>query len=299
MSRQEDKSKEIRLDQLVDATQPYAVLEEVKHNFISHYPISEFIQFRYCFNDFIELMEGRFPGYRKYNTKFHDIQHTTDVLLAMSRLLDGYNIKNKKNKMSLQNVKIALVAALFHDTGYLQTVDDNEGTGAKYTLTHVERSIDFISKYMQQKGFSFQEFEVAKNIVLCTKLGLNPSSISFTNNEEKLLGLMLGTADLMGQMSARTYLERLVFLFYEFREAGISGYASEFDLLKKTQEFYKMVLDRINSQLGKVYEFFKYHFRKRYKINKNLYIVAMERAIRYIDTISSPQEMFTKLRRKV
>ncbi|MEM4368303.1 MAG: hypothetical protein QXO21_04775 [Candidatus Anstonellales archaeon] len=299
MEEKKQPISEVRLDQLVDYSQPYAVLEEVKHNFIYHYPISEFIQFRYYFNDFIDLMEGRYPGYKRYNTKFHDIQHTTDVLLAMSRLIDGYNIKNNKNKLSLGKVKIALLATLFHDTGYLQTVDDQEGTGAKYTLVHVERSVEFLSKYMQQKGFTYQDFEVAKNIILCTKLGLDPSQINFSDEEEKKLGYMLGTADLIGQMSARTYLERLVFLFYEFREAGISGYTSEFDLLKKTQEFYKMVLDRINNQLDRTYEYLKYHFKKRYKINKNLYLVAIDRAINYINTINSPQDMFTKLRRKV
>ncbi|MEN3014033.1 MAG: hypothetical protein ABDH23_05430 [Endomicrobiia bacterium] len=297
--KKEKPHQEVRLDQLVDYSQPYAVLEEVKHNFIHHYPIVEFLPFRYYFNDFIDLMEGRYPGYKKYNTKFHDIQHTTDVLLAISRLIDGYNIKHAKNKLSLEKVKIALVATLFHDVGYLQTIDDQEGTGAKYTLVHVERSIDFLSKYMQQKGFDYQQFEVAKNIVLCTKLSLDPSKINFSDEEEKSLGFMLGTADLIGQMSARTYLERLVFLFYEFREAGITGYTSEFDLLKKTQEFYKMVLDRIDNQLNKTYNYLIYHFKKRYKINKNLYIVAIERAINYINTINSPQEMFTKLRRKV
>ncbi len=293
-------NKEVRLDQLVDYSQPYAVLEEIKHNFIAHYPIAEFIPFRYIFKDFIDLMEGRYPGYRGYNTKFHDIQHTTDVLLALSRLIDGYNIKNNKNKLSVQKVKLALIAGVFHDTGYLQTIDDQEGTGAKYTAIHVERSIEFIAKYMQQKGYSPLEFETVKNIVLCTKLLVDPlKDINFNDEEEKTLGIMLGTADLIGQMSCRTYLERLVFLFYEFKEAGIPGYTSEFDLLKKTKEFYEMVKDRIDNKLGKVYQYLIYHFKKRYKINKNLYLVAVERAINYINTISSPQEMYTKLRRKI
>lgn len=295
-----EEKQEIRLDQLVDYSQPYAVLEEIKHNFIAHYPIEEFLPFRYIFKDFIDLMEGRFPGYRATNTKFHDIQHTTDVLLALSRLVDGYNIANKKNKISLKKAKLALIAGVFHDTGYLQTIDDQEGTGAKYTLVHVERSIEFTAKYMQQKNYSPLEFETVKNIILCTKLSVNPlSDINFNDEEEKLLGLMLGTADLIGQMAGRTYLERLVFLFYEFKEAGIPGYTSEFDLLKKTKEFYDMVKDRLDNKLGKVYQYLIHHFKKRYKINKNLYLVAIERAINYINTISSPQEMYTKLRRKI
>ena len=31
-------------------------------------------------------------------------------------------------------------------------------------------------------------------------------------------------ADLVGQMSDRAYLEKLLFLYYEFKEAGFPGY---------------------------------------------------------------------------
>jgi len=46
-----------------------------------------------------------------------------------------------------------------------------QGTGAKYTLKHVERSIEFIDKYFKMNGFLKRDFITAMNIVskeLCT-----------------------------------------------------------------------------------------------------------------------------------
>ncbi|MCS7227867.1 MAG: hypothetical protein NZ839_02760 [Endomicrobia bacterium] len=291
-------SKDIQLSQLVDASQPYAILEEVKNNFIQHYPVGEFFMFRMVFHDFIDLMEGRYPGYQKCNTKFHDIQHTTEALLAISRLIDGYNIKNK-NKLPLKKVKLALIATLFHDSGYIQTINDTEGSGAKYTLTHVERSIEFLNKYLSKKGFTKEDVTSACNMVRCTGMRKDVPQIKFSTKDEKTLGLMLGTADYLGQMSSRTYLEKLVFLYYEFKEGGVPGYSSEFDLLKKTLQFYQTVKTELDTVYEKIYVYALYHFKRRYGINKNLYFTAIERAINYLKTISSPQEMPLKLRRMI
>lgn len=292
--------KDIQISQLVDATQPYAVLEEVKNNFVYFYPVEEFFIIRNTFHDFIDLMEGRYPGYQQCNTKFHDIQHTTDALLAISRLIDGYNIKHgKKGQLPVKKVKLALIATLFHDSGYIQTLEDVEGSGAKYTLTHVERSIEFLEKYLPRKGFSKQDVVSASNMVLCTGMSKDISKIKFTDKEERILGLMLGTADYLGQMSSRTYLEKLVFLYYEFVEGGVTGYSSEYDLLKKTLTFYQTVKDELNGVYDKMYKYAEYHFKKRYRIDKNLYLVAIERAIKYLETITSPEEIPLKLRRKV
>jgi len=97
-----------------------AVLEEVKYNFIYHYSITDFYDVRMTFKDFNDLYDGKYPGYRRCNTKFHDKIHSTDALLAMSRLIDGYNIKNPK--FPVNKVRIALIATILHDTGYIQTM---------------------------------------------------------------------------------------------------------------------------------------------------------------------------------
>ncbi|MCX7940155.1 MAG: HD domain-containing protein [Endomicrobia bacterium] len=294
--RQNDK---IQLVDLVDMSEPFSVLEEVKNNFIYHYHIGEFLVIRQVFRDFIDLMEGRYPGYQKCNTKFHDIQHATDAFLAMSRLIDGYNIKNYRRKFSVENVKVALIAALYHDVGYVQKVEETQGTGAKYTFEHVDRSIEFIKNYLSKNSFSQRDIQKAVNMISCTEIRKDVNKIKFSDNEEKTLGFMLATADYLGQMSSRNYLEKLVFLYYEFKEGGVTGYSSEYDLVKKTKDFYLSVRKELDTVYEKVYKYATYHFKKRYKINENLYLTAINRAMEYLQTITSPEEMQAKLRRKV
>ena len=99
----------------------------------------------------VKLFRGNYPGYQKCNTWYHDLKHTTDCLLAMARLLHGASL----NGLPLpdRDVVLGLTAALFHDTGYIQAEDDLEGTGAKYTLVHVERSVAFMEKYFARPAF--------------------------------------------------------------------------------------------------------------------------------------------------
>ena len=49
--------------------------------------------------------------------------------------------------------EFGMLAILMHDTGYLKKRGDNEGTGAKYTLTHVDRSIQFAGELMISPRF--------------------------------------------------------------------------------------------------------------------------------------------------
>ena len=91
----------IQLSNLVNMRSPDAVFEEVKCNFVRYYPIASFSEVRTVYRDFISLFEGHYPGYQSCNTMYHDKTHTTDTLLALSRLIDGYNIKNNK-KLPLQ-----------------------------------------------------------------------------------------------------------------------------------------------------------------------------------------------------
>jgi hypothetical protein len=274
---------EVQLAFLVDMKCPQAVFEEVKYNFINNYNVADFTPVRHTFNDFNDLYEGKYPGYRACNTRFHDKIHTTDALVAISRMIDGYNLKNSKIPVNL--VRIAHIATILHDTGYIQDKRDTHGTGAKYTLSHVDRSIGFMQKYFSEKGFSKKNFISAKNMVQCTGLTVNIENIKFSSKHERTLGLMLGAADLLGQMGSRTYLERLIYLYREFREGQVKGYSSEFNLLEKTLEFYRKIRIRLSDTLENVGRYMKPHFAKRYNIKEDLYEVAIARQISYLDTI--------------
>jgi hypothetical protein len=292
--------KEIRLDMLVNHNSPYAIFEEVKNNFIHHYPVKEFILLRAVFNDLIDLMEGRYPGYQRCTSKFHDLQHVSETLLAFSRLIDGYNIKNPSKKFSLKKVKLALIATIFHDVGYLKKIEDEKKFTTKYDVsTQIERSIEFLSKYIEERGFSYDEIETAKNILKTSGADTELSEIGFKDKEEKLLGIMLATSDYLAQMSSRTYLEKLIYLYFEFEEGGKEKSGTEFNLLKKTLEFYKVINDLFEKEYGGVYKFAKYHFQKCYGIDENLYIKTIERTIKYLEAIKYYKEIKKKLRRRI
>lgn len=273
----------VQVAQLVNMTSPDAVFEEVKRNFVQSYPIADFDDVRRAYNDFTDLYEGRYAGYRACNTRFHDKIHTTDALLAISRLIDGYNLSHAR--LPVHQVKLALIATILHDTGYIQSKKDKKGTGAKYTLNHVERSIDFMKKYFKERGFNRHDFEMASRMISCTGLANKIAQIRFDGPADRVLGCMLGTADLLGQMASRTYLERLIYLYREFKEGHVKGYDSEFSLLQKTLKFYDSTKVRIEKDLGGVNRFVRLHFKARYRINRDLYQEAIDRQIQYLTAI--------------
>lgn len=285
--------------ELVNMSVPEAVLEEVKYNFIHSYPIQEFGLIRDVFKDFMDLFNGRYKGYRSCNMPYHDILHSTDTLLVFSRIVDGYNIEKKV--LPVKKVKTGIIAALFHDSGYIQRESDTSGTGAKYTQVHEKRSIAFIRNYFRKLKLNREDFLTAKNIILCTDLKVSVSDIKFKTEEEKILGYMAGTSDLVAQMSERMYLEKLMLLYEEFKEAKISEFNSEYDFLKKTISFYEdVVKERLEKDFKDVYKFLRTHFKERYHIDNSLYIEAIETQLNYLKKIleSSPESYRKRLKRK-
>ena len=120
------------------------------------------------------------------------------------------------------------------------------------------------------------------DLILCTDLYTNIDDIKFSTSEAEFLGKMLGTADLVGQMSDRTYLEKLPFLFQEFRESNISVYKNELDLITKTVVFYQTIETRLKKDLGNVIRFFPAHFKARYGISENLYETAINSNMKHL-----------------
>src|SRR4030043_160277 len=186
---------------------------------------------------------------------------------------------------------------LFHDTGYIKTENDIEGTGAKYTFTHIQRSAEFAGLYLPQLGFDKYKISAVQNIIMCTGVKIDYTKIPFNSDEERTVGYALGTADLLGQMSANDYPEKLPILYREFEEAylyeGIEKLhkreailsKSVMDLIRKTPYFYEVIVLRRFKNMGSMYKYLSYHF----KDSRNHYIEAIEENIRKIKLASSPQ----------
>ena len=235
------------------------------------------------FVDVVSLYRGEYPGYRACNTPYHDLGHTLLVLLAMARIMDG--AAGEGIGFTGGDIALGLTAALMHDTGYIQDAQDQDGTGAKYTLTHVDRSVAFARAYVTAHPSLVEDGDALASVIRCTDLHVSVGAIAFRDGKTRLLGLLLGTADLLGQMADRLYLEKLLYLYGEFVEGGIEGYASEFDLLKKTRLFYERARKRFAGDLRGVDRFMGRHFQRRWGIDRDLYARSVAHNVAHLDRI--------------
>jgi hypothetical protein len=255
-------------DDLMSMDDPQAVFNEACLILAAAPVQPDFTVLAKVFADVVKLFHGDYPGYCQCNTHYHDLKHTTDCLLAMARLLHGAFLNGRR--LSARAVTLGLVAALFHDTGYIQTEDDLEGTGAKYTLVHVARSEAFMKQYFHQAGFLGRDLDYCRCCVQCTSLEMEINGIVFASAQHREVGQMLGTADLLGQMADQTYLAKLPFLYQEFAEAHVPGFNSELDLLRKTPAFWDYIQSRLKSDLGNVQRYLRDHFLAWLGLNRDL-----------------------------
>jgi hypothetical protein len=273
----------MQLSHLIDDSTPKTIMTEVKRIFSYHYAARYFTAVSRSYRLVKKLYEGKIPGYRACNTQYHNLSHTLDAMLTAIRLVDGHNIETSPFPVHL--VINLLNATLLHDTGYIQEVWDYDGTGAKYTSVHVERSVQFLRKNCEEYKITPDDITVVANMIRCTGLMVNIETIQFSSPDEKLAGCILGTADLLGQMSDRTYLEKLIFLYYEFKEAGIHGFDTEFEIVRKTVDFYEFTKKRLAESYLNAYIYAQCHFRERFAIDHNLYMEAINRHIGFLHKI--------------
>jgi hypothetical protein len=150
--------------------------------------------------------------------------------------------------LSERMFQLGLLAILLHDTGYLKTREDTEGTGAKYTLTHVKRSMEFAGGLLAELGCQHVDIQAVQNMIRCTGVDATVQDIPFQDELERTVGMALGTADLLGQMAADDYVEKLPILYSEFEEAArqsptrtnlLGIFSSADDLMRKTPGFWE------------------------------------------------------------
>jgi len=212
-----------------------------------------------------QCFSGQYADYQAIDARYHDFEHTLQGTLCLARLLHGRQKAGAKPELTLQMFELGLLAILFHDTGYLKKKDDREGTGAKYTAIHVTRSAQFAAEFLAQKGFAKTDTTAIQNMIRCTGVDADLPAIPFQSELERIVGHSLGTADLLGQMSASDYVDKLPVLYLEFAEAArfdskhvslISNFTSAEELVRNTPAFWeKYVLPKINDDFGKVYRF--------------------------------------------
>lgn len=242
--------------------------------YAARYPGADLSPLARAFEDVKALFEGYYPGYLPCDTLYHDVRHTLDMTLAMARLVDGHDrAQPAVERLGARRAVLGVVIALLHDSGYLRRISESGvENGAVFTKIHVSRSADFLARYLPTIGFG-PESDLAARLVHFTGYEMDVDDIKTSDPKDRLLGYMVGTADLIGQMSDRMYLEKCrAFLYQEFvlgaiaRETLPDGreivrYASPEDLIYKTPGFYEYVArDRINRKLGAADRYAEAHF---------------------------------------
>ncbi len=281
----------------VNTTEPRSVAREVRRVFLDLYGSEESAnRIDQFFADAGNLYRGRYPGYLACDTWYHDLQHVLDVTLAMARLMDGYERSwiGGRTELGEDMFLLGVVCALLHDSGYLRRYGDRRhANGAEYTLTHISRGSRLIREYLPWVGMADFAAPAAK-IIHFTGYEVPISQIRVQGPRFRLLGYMLGTADIIAQMSDRCYLEKCRDRLYpEFVLGGVARrrlddgsemvvFSSAKDLVMKTPNFSRGALHRLDAEFGAQYRYAEACFG-----GDNPYLEELNRNVSFAKLIAS------------
>ncbi len=261
---------------------PTAVEVEAQAAYLAMFPSGDTRFVPQIFGWAVDCFTGRCGDYQPIDTLYHDFEHTLQGTLCMARLLKGRHLAGAQPQLTERLVQLGLLAVLLHDAGYLKKKDDRAGTGAKYTAIHVRRSADFAAELLEAKGFQADEIKAVQNMILCTGVNAALDKIPFQSEPERITGFALATSDLLGQMAAEDYIEKLPALYAEFAEAarhnhgdtGVPGiFVSADDLKERTPAFWESyVRGKLERDFGGLYRF----LNDPYPDGRNYYVERVE-----------------------
>lgn len=258
----------------INVSRPAEVCQASLRILRSHYPDCDTQTVERAFELFSRLYAGLLPGYAGCDTLYHDTQHSLDCTLAMARLIDGHERSERAQPLGARRAVLGLMAALFHDAGYIRREPDGASNGAVYTLNHVYRSGEFLAGVLPGWGYG-DCVDVVRQIVHFTGYEVALDEIRVTHEKDRMLGVLLGTADVLAQTADRCYLEKCRdFLYPEFELCGLAGrpipggpmplYDSRRDLLIKTPAFnQRLWRERLDGHFQSVHRYMTAHFSGR------------------------------------
>lgn len=242
-----------------------------------------------------QCFSGEYDGYQAIDALYHDFEHTLQGTLCLARLLAGRENAGAQPPLPRRMFELGLLAILFHDTGYLKKENDREGTGAKYTLIHVDRSAQFAADYLARRGFQANDLQAIQNMIRCTGVNVDLASIPFADRLERMMGAVLGTADLLGQMAAPDYVDKLPILYLEFEEAAryekrkdsrFSQFSCAEDLMRKSPSFWQDYVEpRIRDDFNGLY----HYLNDPYPDGPNTYLEGVERNLARLREMNAGQ----------
>lgn len=225
--------------------------------------------------------DGDLPGYQKLKTLYHNRSHTNEVVLCSARMLHGLQLSGEG--LDSNHIDAALIGALMHDVGYLMKDEEASGTGAQFTDTHVLRGVEFARTHLVD--LPQDVLETTTKVIMLTDHRKHPGWVRFDNPQQQRAAYATATADLIGQMANREYLERLLLLYFEFEEAQMGGFADVHELLEKTTAFYRMSKDRLDRDLNGLSAHLTRHFSQQQGAERNFYAESIDRNLEYLERV--------------
>lgn len=290
------------ISQQVRISDPDDVCEAVRTVFAERFPEADYLVIATAFRDAALLYRGDYPGYWACDTDYHDLRHVLDVTLAVARLLIGYERVHAglPDALGVERVQMGIIAALYHDIGYLRHKKDTRHKhGAEYTKTHVTRGTRFLANYLPGLG---KAAWVPRIRVLLHYTGYE-KVVRMKDSHDHMLGCLLGTGDLIAQMSDRAYLERCRdSLYTEFKIGNVPApksakgqpFESPAELLNQTPDFMRMTVEnRLDKLFGSVYRYAGQFFG-----GENLYMIGLEKNCSFLEKLLDEKKLHY-LRRRV
>src|SRR6185295_15661542 len=114
----------------VDTRIPHEVEKQVYRIHHEMFPAGERVFVMRAFDWATACFCGRYEDDQPIDAQYHDFEHTLQGTLCLARLLHGRHLTGEQPRVDQHRFELALLAILFHDTGYLKKRDDVEGTGA-------------------------------------------------------------------------------------------------------------------------------------------------------------------------
>ncbi|MGL1932749.1 MAG: HD domain-containing protein [Desulfotalea sp.] len=269
----------------IEREYPSKVLSAIEEICLSEWPNAELRDFKHSYATVVEIFKGKNPYFPANKLPYHDLRHTISVTLATARLLHGLHTTDCQ--ITEQTLEKGLICALFHDIGLLKTnnVGSNKGL-CKFEIksTHEVISSEILKTFVRNDSLSIFIAEECEEIINHTNIQIITNEI-ICSEDAKLLGKVLGTADITAQLADRYYTECLSLLFSEMEEEESCIFNSLLDMFKRTESFIMQIEERLETQFAGIHHKYQDHFRVYQDIDKNLYLESIGRNLDYIKQI--------------
>ena len=214
---------------------------------------------------YANLVNGSRPGILPLDTPYHDVQHSVEVTRCTAALLTAYQPQASGHSEAFaERALVALICALFHDTGYLRRANEAQVyCGAQLIKQHVSRSVGHAQELLCDLGLA-RWCDSAEAMIHCTGYERSFASLQFACAEDQDMGRLICTADLLAQMADPVYPEKVRDrLYLEFEVAGLAGpgaraagigHGTATELLASTPKFIESAFqDRLDALFGGSY----------------------------------------------